>query len=261
MGVQQCDGQYGNIFHEGNLEHATYRKDRYSERVHNDYIILATDDDTFEPDFLSEATRIIEKYPHSDLFRSGVKKIGEKGQILDEEFPLKEYLTSREFTLCWAKGLTISCVSNYIFRKCALDRIGGFISFPHAHFSDDATALAIAKNGVANMPGNFMNFRMSTINLSNQGDYRTAINQIIATDQYMGWYLKHVAELDTIPNDYFEKACYGGCKSKCTGLIEKLSAKIAISKSFLLFRTLLSLKHLFKNEKIKLCVNYFINKL
>ena len=229
--------------------------------ANNDYIILATDDDTFDSDFLSEATKIIVKYPHSDLFRSGVKKIGEEGQLFDEEFPLKEYLTSREFTLCWAKGLTISCVSNYIFRKYALDKIGGFISFPHAHFSDDATALAIAEHGVANMPGSFMNFRVSTINLSNQGDYRTAINQIIATDQYMGWYLKHVAELDTVPNDYFEKACYGGCKNKCTGLIEKLSAKIPVSKSHLLFRTIFSLKHLFKNEKIKLCINYFINKL
>ena len=96
----------------------------------NDYIILATDDDMFEPDFLLNAVKLIEKYPNVDIIRSGVKKIDENEKMLDIEFPLKEYMTAREFVLFYAKGGTISCVSNYIFKRAALEGIGGFISLP-----------------------------------------------------------------------------------------------------------------------------------
>ncbi len=227
----------------------------------NNYIILATDDDTYEPDFLSKSTELIQKYPNVNLIRSGVNRIGEQGQILDIEFPLKEYLTSREFALYWSKGHTISCVSNYIFKRESLIAMGGFISFPHAHFSDDATALAMSDNGIANIQKNCMNFRLSNLNLSNQGDYRIAIQQIKATDLFMSWFISYVAKLDTIKGDFFERACYGGCKNHCIALIEKLLSKIPLKKLYLAIKLIHSLKHLFKNEKLKLSVYYLINKL
>lgn len=227
----------------------------------NDYIILATDDDTFEPDFLFESVKLIQKYPTSNLLRSNVKKIGEQGQVLDIEFPLKEFMTSREFTLCWAKGHTISCVSNYIFKRTALMKIGGFIHFPHAHFSDDATALALSENGIANIQKICMNFRVSDINLSNQGHYKIAIQQIKATDDFMSWYFAHVEKLDTIKEDFFGEACYGGCKSRCIYLLEKLVDKIPLYKFYITVKAICACKNLFKKEKLKLIIFYFINKL
>ena len=135
--------------------------------ANNEYIILASDDDMFETDFLSKASMLISKYPKVDIIRSGVKKIDEHDKILDYEFPMKEYMTSREYTLSYAKGMTISCVSNYVFKKKALNNIGGFIPFPHAHYSDDATVLTLTLNGIACISTNEMNFRMSKSNLSN----------------------------------------------------------------------------------------------
>ena len=41
-----------------------------------------------------------------------------------------------------------------------------------------------------------------------------AIEQIKASEQYMKWYMKHVAVLDTKPGDFFEHACYGGYKQR-----------------------------------------------
>ena len=228
--------------------------------ANNDYLILATDDDTFDPDFLSEAVKHIEKYPDTNLIRSGVKKINENDQVLYIEFPLKEFMTNWEFALCWAKGQTISCVSNYIFNKKALISKGGFISFPHAHFSDDATALAMAEHGVANIQANCMNFRMSSINLSNRGDYKIALQQIQATDKYMSWYLSHIKNIDTTQHEFFERACYGGCKNKYINLIENLVSKIPITKIHIATKTVFSLKHLFKKEKYNVLLYYLINK-
>lgn len=229
--------------------------------AHNDYVILATDDDVFEQEFLHKAAELISQYPEVDLIRSGVKKIDEEGKILDMEFPLKAYMTAREFTLFYAKGGTISCVSNYIFRRVALEKINGFISFPHAHYSDDATALALSYNGVACIPSNEFDFRVSGINLSNQSNYPLAIEQTKATEQYMRWFLNHVAKLDTEKGDFFERACYGGYKARYITMIEKLTDKIPLSKFYLAIRTIYSTRNLFKKEKLKLSANYFINKL
>lgn len=226
-----------------------------------DYIILATDDDMFEPEFLQEAAKLIEKYPEADIIRSGVKKIDEKGKVLDIEFPLKEYMTNREFTLQYAKGGMISCVSNYIYRKNALYKIGGFISFPRAHYSDDATALALSLNGVACMNTNNFNFRVSSINLSNRNDYIIVKEQLKATEQYMGWYLRLVKELDTNPGDYFERACYGGFKLRYISMISVLTSKIPISKIYIAFQIIFKNKYLFKKEKYKLFSNYLIEHL
>ena len=228
----------------------------------NDYIILATDDDYYEPDFLSEAVRLIGKYPHTNIIRSGVKKVDENNKILDIEFPLKEFMDNWEFALCWAKGYMISCVSNYIFNREALVSKGGFISFPHAHFSDDATALAMAEYGIANIQKNCMNFRMSSINLSNQGNYKLAIQQVHATDDFMSWYLSHIRQLEiNLHEDFFERACYGGCKNKYLILVEKLVSKIPIIKIHIVIKTILSLKHLFTKEKINVLLFYVVNKI
>lgn len=227
----------------------------------HDYIILATDDDMYESNFLQEAIKLIKKYPKVDVIRSGVKKIDETEKVLDIEFPLKEYMTPREFTLQYAKGGLISCVSNYIYKKDALNRIGGFISFSRAHFSDDATALSIAKNGIACIPNNLLKFRVSKTNLSNRSDLNIVMDQIKATEQFMGWYLKHVNTLDTFSNDFFETACYGGIKAKYIIMIEKLTDKIPISKLFLFLRTIKSIKHLFGKEKLRITTNYIINKI
>jgi len=229
--------------------------------AHNEYVILATDDDFFEPEFLSSAAELIKKHPEVDLIRSGVKKVDEKGRTLDTEFPIKEYLTAREFTLFYAKGGMISCVSNYIFKRKALEKHDGFISFPHAHYSDDATALSLSHNGVACIQTIEFNFRVSNINLSNQNNYHLAIEQIKATEQYMKWYLKHVAMLDTNKGDFFEDACYGGYKGRYIVMIEKLTDKIPLRKFYTAIKIIFSISNLFKKEKLKLSANYFINKL
>lgn len=227
----------------------------------HDYVILAADDDLFDYDFLSEASILIKKYPEVDIIRSGVKKIDEQNVILDKEFLHKEYMTCREFTLYWAKGGTISCISNYIFRKNALENINGFVSFPHAHYSDDATALALSANGIVNLKSNLMSFRVSKINLSNRTDLNIVKEQLSATELFMGWYLKHVDSLDTIPNDYFERACYGGFKSRYLMMIENLLSKVPLSKMILAIRIIYSTNYLFKRERLKLLANYLIDKL
>ena len=227
----------------------------------NEYVILASDDDMFETDFLSKASKLICKYPKVDIIRSGVKKIDEHDNILDYEFPMKEYMTSREYTLSYAKGRTISCVSNYVFKKEVLYNLGGFISFPHAHYSDDATVLALTHNGIACISTNEMNFRMSKTNLSNSYDLKIVKDQLIATELYLEWFLHHAKNLDKIPNDFFYRACYGGVKARYLTMIDNLLSKIPLHKIHYVIQYIVCNKHMFKKEKCKILFSYFINRL
>lgn len=229
--------------------------------ANHDYIILATDDDLYEPHFLSDAIGLIKKYPEVKVIRSGVKKIDEQGNTVDIEFPLKEYMSSREFMLFYAKGGIISCVSNYIFKKDALKNNGGFISFPFAHYSDDATALSLSNKGIACIPSNHVCFRVSRINLSNRNDTKLVIGQLQATESYMNWILKHINSLDTNKNDYFETACYGGIKVRYIAMLENLICKISLRNITQAIGAIISAKYLFRKEKLKLIACYFINKL
>lgn len=224
----------------------------------NDFVVLATDDDIFDKDYLSNAAKLIEKYPDVDLIRSGVKKIDEYDNIIDFEFPTKEFMTAIEFMLYYAKGGTISCVSNYIIKKTSLDRLGGFISFPRAHYSDDATALALSKNGVACMPTNSFSFRVSNINLSNRRDYLIVKEQLKATEQYMGWYINHIKEIGINPGSFFEKACYGGYKSRYLAMTENLISKIPFTKVHFAIHYIIHNNYMFKKEKIKMLFSYLI---
>ena len=229
--------------------------------ANHEHIILATDDDLFDPNFLSEATKLIIKYPEVNIIRSGVRKIDEHEIVIDKEFPLKEHMTCRDFTLFYAKGGTISCISNYIFKKEALYYNGGFISFPFAHYSDDATTLALSNKGIACIPSNLVSFRVSNINLSNRNDTKLVIGQLQATELYMSWILKHINNLNTLQHDFFETACYGGIKTRYITMIENLTSKMPLLKIRLAIGAILSAKYLFRKEKLKLIVCYFINRI
>ncbi len=227
----------------------------------NDYIILATDDDIFEKDFLSNAVQLIDKYPEVDLIRSGVKKIDNHDIIIDFEFPLKELMTAKEFLLYYAKGGTISCVSNYIIKKTSLKSHGGFISFPRAHYSDDATALALSKNGVACMQTNSFKFRVSDINLSNRNDFAIVKEQLLATELYMGWYLNHIKEIGITTGSFIERICYGGFKARYIAMIENLTSKIPFTKIHIAISFILHNKYMFRKEKIKMLFSCIICRL
>jgi len=226
----------------------------------NEYIILATDDDTFEEEFLSDAVKLIKKYPEVNVLRSGVKKIDENEKVLDIEFPAKEYMNEREFMLYYAKGCTISCVSNYIFKRSALEETGGFKVFPRGHYSDDATVLANLQNGIACIPYNRMHFRVSSINLSNQCNIHIVLDQIKATKMFMDFFMERVEILNHDPSDFFKTACYGGYKSKYMTMVTQLLSKIPLTKIHLVAKTIWCNTQLFKKDKLRLTANYFISK-
>ena len=218
-----------------------------------EYVILATDDDVIEPTFLEDAVRLIKKYPEVDLLRQGVRKIDPVGEPLEYELFPKEYLTSSEFAYFWGCCGLISCISNFIFRRKTLVSQGGFVPFPHAHYSDVATALAMSRKGVACVQAYYLGFRMSDVNLSNRGEWSLALDQMKASNMFMQWLTGH---LESIGTDFYTQRAFYGFREQYRYMISNLIQKVPKTRLQNIFTAVTRSNYLYKKEKVKLLLNY-----
>lgn len=131
-----------------------------------DWIALAADDDLYSPTFCEECLRLIKKYPTVDLVRARVLQIDESGKPLWNDGVLSEITNKYEFLYDWLTAKAFTCIGNYLFRKEALMKMGGFMDYPCAFGSDIATPIALSKNGVANTADMLFSFRQSGQHLS-----------------------------------------------------------------------------------------------
>lgn len=151
-----------------------------------EYVILASDDDLYMPDFLSTFIPLIEKYPQVNVFRSRILDIDGNGNICGTDNYYKEYINTNEFRYLWFIGIK-GGIANYIFKREHLLSQGGFVNFPLAWGSDDATILQMANNGIINSQDYLFKFRWSGINISSQHDNKTLINKLIARIELCYW--------------------------------------------------------------------------
>lgn len=137
-----------------------------------EYVILATDDDLYAPEFLKTFVPLIWEYPSVDIFRARVLQVNSNNEILAIDRCYKQYLSSVEFYYHMLHGMK-GGIPQYIFRREALVNKGGFVNFPKAWASDDATALMMSGNGVVTSQEHLVRFRNSGINISSDSSLGT----------------------------------------------------------------------------------------
>ena len=163
-----------------------------------EYLILASDDDVYEKTFLEEVDKLARKYPEVDLIRARVRRLDGK-ETLEEDSVRKEYESQIEFLFNSCKVVQIPCIGNYVFRKSALQNIGGFYDFPLAWGSDEVTTNEVSKNGVAITTEIEFSFRWSGKNISTIEDDNTLRKKLEARKKVCLFY-----------RDFFAKISSGG---------------------------------------------------
>lgn len=153
-----------------------------------DYVILASDDDMYATDFLSTMAKLINTYPYYNVYGCRKKIINSSGNIVDVDGFLGEDMSFLEFSNSLFLGVLYSSIPNYIFRRSALVENTGFIDFPLAWYSDDATILRLAREGIAFSNDLLFSFRFSDNNVSSLMDERTFKLKVIATDKFYKWF-------------------------------------------------------------------------
>lgn len=166
------------------------------ELCDSEFLILASDDDVYAPSFLQEINSLVQKYPTFDLFRSRVERIDENGKLLIVEGRCDETVDQLHYMYQSYRNDVIPCVSNNCYRTSALKAIGGFVVFPLAWFSDDATNILMAKRGCANTADVLFKFRWSDISITfSKPTQETACKKLDATILYDEWFKKHLNDV------------------------------------------------------------------
>lgn len=135
------------------------------------WVWLFCDDDIMAPNcvemFYNETTTCKD----FDVYRYNTCRIDECGKIVKEQTGHPALESSFDFAFRRLAGLTDSFVSEYIFSRKVYGDTGGFVNFPLAWASDDASWIKFGKNkGIKRIDGSIVYWRQSGINISTRQD-------------------------------------------------------------------------------------------
>ena len=152
-----------------------------------EFCVMASDDDIYHRDYLKEMVRLSEKYPNVDVFHCRMALINVAGDIFNYGDCRAEFESCLD--LLYFRGVKRywQAFPEFMFRIKALQDIGGFVTFPVAYFSDDATFFSLAlKNGIVFSNSILFYFRFSGINISTRRD--NVLEKVDAVIKFMKWY-------------------------------------------------------------------------
>lgn len=156
------------------------------EYATGEYVVLASDDDCYFPEYLSEMAKLVDKYPDVNVLRPRVQIIDAEGSIQRVEGYLSENIGSLEFIYFLHRHLIFGGIPYYMFKTEALRKTGGFVQYPMAWGSDDMTVIKLSiVNGIATTNKILFSFRMSGDNITaKKNDYGTLMQKILARDMF-----------------------------------------------------------------------------
>lgn len=170
-----------------------------------EYIILASDDDIYFPHYLEKMDALVQKYPNINVFRPRVQVIDGRGNLTRVYGCVNEKITSMEYWYYWTS--VGSSIGHVVFNKKALLEKGGFVNFPMAWGSDDATILMLGYNGICFESEILYSFRNSGENITSQiSKYHTLIKKIEAHRLFYSWIKDLIERYDPMSSyDIFYK--------------------------------------------------------
>jgi glycosyltransferase involved in cell wall biosynthesis len=189
--------------------------------ANGEYLILASDDDIYDLTFLEKMDTLVDKYPDVNVFRPRVKRVDHTGKIIHIDGYMAEYLTQLEYLLAWTSQWIGSGIPFCIFKRKALLEIGGFVNYPMAWFSDDATILKLCTNGIAIYGTECLfTFRYSNENISTAlNSKKTLTNKYRATKMFYDDNMEYIKNYK--PKNHEEDHILRAIKSRFPRLIKK----------------------------------------
>lgn len=135
-----------------------------------EWVILATDDDLYNSEFLAAIDNGLTRHPEVDLYRARICHCDKQMHIEIIENGMPDIVSQEEFMHRMQTDL-LGGIPQYVFRREKLLSIGGFYQCPMAYGTDGVTPCLLAANGVATSAQVLVYFRNSGINISSIGRY------------------------------------------------------------------------------------------
>lgn len=167
----------------------------------SEYLIMASDDDVYYPDFLKEIDNLLFKYPHSDFASGRLQRIDSEGRAIMEGLAVDEYVDHVHFIYNYM--LDIHGLQNHCYRTSRLKELGGFVNYKYAWYSDDATNILMAKNGCVTTKDIVFGFRSSDLQISASVNRKVVEGKIDATLAFDRWLRTYLNETVLFSSDAF----------------------------------------------------------
>lgn len=142
-----------------------------------DYLILASDDDVYHPCYLAKIDELVNKYPKVNVFRPRIQIIDANGCFKKTEAFMREHTNPIEFIYLYGTHI-MGGIAYYTIKRKALLNLGGWINFPLAWGSDDATIMSLIEdNGIVTTDNILFSFRMSGENITSKKNSPQVLSQ------------------------------------------------------------------------------------
>lgn len=159
------------------------------------WVWLLSDDDVLSADCVE--TLLPHLRESNQLLRFDTETIDDEGRRLREHPPHPELEEPEAFAFARLQGTRVSFVVEYVFRRTSFDRAGGFVDFPAAWCSDDASWYLFAEGRpIRTMPAGRVSWRASGLNITDANEARQ-FEKISAATQYLDFVRRVVRDGST----------------------------------------------------------------
>lgn len=159
---------------------------RCLELATGEYCVLASDDDVYLPRYAEVMLELAAHHPEVDLLHCRTGIVDEDGRLYKVGEKRPEFESFAD--LLYARGVKrcLQTAPEFMFKTAALKAKGGFLDFPLAWYSDDATWLTLAQEkGIVCAEEVLFHWRFSGINISSRFDVTE--KKIRAAEEYKAW--------------------------------------------------------------------------
>jgi len=159
--------------------------------VKEEWVWLFSDDDIMEPNCVEEFYKTLYLHPEATVFRFARSVIDANGQITEASRAIKNE-TSLEFLKSRLEGKG-SCLPDHIFNwKKLKEANNGFVNFPLAWCSDDATWCLLGKiHKIIAIPSAIVQIRNSGINITCMRDRKNVKTKLRASMLFYLWCIQN----------------------------------------------------------------------
>lgn len=162
--------------------------ERCIQKTTEQWLWLFSDDDVMDPQCVEKFYHAINKSENKfDLYRFNTITINENGNIIKINPPHPNIESGLEFLYHRLNLHRLSFAPEYIFSRSIYESTGGFIEFPLAWCSDDATWIKFSSSkGILLIEGAKVSWRNSTINIGGLRKY-FPYQKLEALMQFLEW--------------------------------------------------------------------------
>jgi glycosyltransferase involved in cell wall biosynthesis len=161
------------------------------------WVWLFSDDDVMGPDCVAAIHAALASDPGEHVLRFDTQVIDWTGKLLAANPPHPRGETGIDFIYARLRGERNSYVVEYVFRRAAFDRAGGFPDYPVAWCSDDVAWFSFSEDRmIRTLPAGLVRWRASGVNITD-AKRRNQLEKLEAGGRFLRFVRERVAPTDT----------------------------------------------------------------